>query len=527
MTATMVRDHAADDVLVVSAAQGSKEAFAELYERHHDAALRLAKRLTRCQADADDVVAETFAAVWRAMGNGRGPRDSFRTYLLTSIRRNCGRHASGAQRAVPSDSVDDFDTAAFVSELDAAPNQDVLTEAFQSLPPRWQSVLWESEVEELPPAAIATKLGIGRRAAIALAHRARRGLGHAYLHAFAAHRAQAPCADVAPLIVESVVGELRGARLQRVESHVLECTACGDLDRELRGLKRGLRELAGPPVAMLPAMFGLGRGAVGTALSKLAVPELLAAATITAAVGVALPGEAAPLPHAADRPPASVVVAPSVGTEPVDRPVVLSAGPVVADAVDDVPADAPVGTTSPSIGFLEMGGTIGLPELLGRLGTGEGPAPATSAVEVPDVLPTGPATDLEVSDGSVGVDVTVPLVEGAEGAAIIGGMLDGDGADAHAAVSIPGLIDTAGTVAVDLPSASVSIDADAAVAAAGLDTGASVGATIGATGGSIDVAANVGELVDVTVGVELPDVAGTIASVGELVDQVLDSVRPR
>lgn len=53
--------------------------------------------------------------------------------------------------------------------------------ALQSLPARWQTVLWYSEVMEQPPRRIAPLMGITPNAVSALLRRAKTGLRTAYL----------------------------------------------------------------------------------------------------------------------------------------------------------------------------------------------------------------------------------------------------------------------------------------------------------------------------------------------------------
>jgi DNA-directed RNA polymerase specialized sigma24 family protein len=44
----------------------------------------------RNRAEADDVVAETFAKILDLLHRGGGPDDAFRPYLLTAVSRDAG-----------------------------------------------------------------------------------------------------------------------------------------------------------------------------------------------------------------------------------------------------------------------------------------------------------------------------------------------------------------------------------------------------------------------------------------------------
>ena len=58
----------ADAVLVREVAAGSHDALAELYDRHADAIFAAASRLTSDRGLAEEVVQETFLALWNRAG---------------------------------------------------------------------------------------------------------------------------------------------------------------------------------------------------------------------------------------------------------------------------------------------------------------------------------------------------------------------------------------------------------------------------------------------------------------------------
>src|ERR1700685_224283 len=73
--------------LIAASRSGDAAAYAALYKRHVAAANSLARRLVRGPAEADDVVAESFAKVLDLLRRGGGPEGAFRPYLLTAVRR--------------------------------------------------------------------------------------------------------------------------------------------------------------------------------------------------------------------------------------------------------------------------------------------------------------------------------------------------------------------------------------------------------------------------------------------------------
>ena len=78
---------APSDAELISAVRGGDlDAYGTLFERHVDAARRLARQLAPA-GDAEDLVSEAFVKVMGVLQRGGGPDLAFRAYLLTSVRR--------------------------------------------------------------------------------------------------------------------------------------------------------------------------------------------------------------------------------------------------------------------------------------------------------------------------------------------------------------------------------------------------------------------------------------------------------
>ena len=73
-----------DPELIAGVRAGDGTAFGVLYERQKDAARKVAAQYTNSASDVDDVVAESFSRVLRALQRGDGPKDFF---LVGSTRR--------------------------------------------------------------------------------------------------------------------------------------------------------------------------------------------------------------------------------------------------------------------------------------------------------------------------------------------------------------------------------------------------------------------------------------------------------
>jgi RNA polymerase sigma factor (sigma-70 family) len=175
-----------DDALMAQVRASKVAAFGELFDRYGGIALYVAMREADNPSDAEDVVGEAFAAVFQALTEGGGPKQSFRGYLLSTVRRMAHRRNVQARRAFPVKFPLPEDIGDDQSVLD--PDETAaLIHALRSLPHRWQSVLWFSEVEAMKPAQIAELMGITPNAVSALSFRARQGLRSAYQKVSGAH----------------------------------------------------------------------------------------------------------------------------------------------------------------------------------------------------------------------------------------------------------------------------------------------------------------------------------------------------
>ncbi|MFN3865978.1 MAG: RNA polymerase sigma factor, partial [Demequina sp.] len=170
-----------DPELIAGVRAGDSAAFGALYERHVDAARKVASHYTNSTSDVDDVVAEAFARVLRALQRGDGPDLAFRAYLFTVVRRTGMDVIDKGIRTKPRDDMSPYESALGYSAASDEPaidgfEHDMVGNAFTSLPERWQAVLWYTEVEKKSPREIAPLLGLSANAVAALAYRAREAL---------------------------------------------------------------------------------------------------------------------------------------------------------------------------------------------------------------------------------------------------------------------------------------------------------------------------------------------------------------
>ncbi|MEU6641401.1 sigma-70 family RNA polymerase sigma factor [Saccharomonospora sp. NPDC046836] len=247
---------------------GEDAAFSELFEHHAPAVRRLSRSLASDSSEAEDITAETFFRVLQAVRRGNGPRDNVRAYLLTVARR-VSWEWHGARRDVP---VTDDELTNRVGAGGDAQNRTaeatLITRAFSSLPERWRTVLWQTEVEGVQPASAAQHFGLSANATAALARRARLGLRAAYLQAhLAVNRSSDGCRTVMEKLGGYTAGSVTGAEARKIKAHLGSCSSCRSTHDELREVCSTLRAHAGVVVLLVPAA-GLAVGTmsgVGTA----------------------------------------------------------------------------------------------------------------------------------------------------------------------------------------------------------------------------------------------------------------------
>ena len=234
---------------------GDEAAFGELWERHARAGLAAARQFASI-ADPDDIVSEAYLRILRALQGGGGPSESFRPYLYRTI-RNVALGWVENRSPVPLEFADELEDPAPGPE--AATIQSTITvRAFRTLPERWQTVLWYTEIEGMDPSEAAPLLGMTPNGVAALAYRAREGLRKAWLQAHVNHRRiPEQCRWTTERMGDYVRGALPPAARARFDAHLATCTRCPILLEEVDDLSGRLALL------ILPLSLG---GAAATGL---------------------------------------------------------------------------------------------------------------------------------------------------------------------------------------------------------------------------------------------------------------------
>ncbi|MET9886092.1 sigma-70 family RNA polymerase sigma factor [Streptomyces sp. NPDC006430] len=306
----------------------------EVFARHHSAVLAYARTCCRDLSTAQDLAAEAFTRTYRAVAWGAGPEHAWRPYLLTCVRRLASTWARDGARTQLSDDFEKWaedlsDGQDIEGAVLSAEEGSLVLRAYQSLPERWQAVLWHAVVEDEPAAATAARLGISAGGVGSLVARAREGLREAYLRAHLDQTASEECRHYGAQIAASL--RRPGKRVtQDLRRHLQSCDDCTRAERDLRDANGRLGALlAGGILLWVPSSFLASIGGHGAHLSvgalggvKLAGARIGAAkwaataavAGTTATAVFLLPTDAPnrPDPAAPTRPTASAAPIPSV-----------------------------------------------------------------------------------------------------------------------------------------------------------------------------------------------------------------------
>ncbi|SRR6266571_706654 len=256
-----------DADLITASRAGDVAAYDTLYRRHVAAAHGLARQLVRGRAEADDVVAETFAKILDLLRRGGGPDGAFRPYLLTAVRRGAYDRHRAEHRQVVTDEMEAFDRGVpFADPAVADLERTMVARAFASLPERWQAVLWHTEIEDARPAEVASLLGLTANGVAALAYRAREGLRQAYLQMHLSGAVRDECRPVTAKLGAYVRGGVAKRDAARVAGHLDQCADCRCVIAELGDVNVALKGIVAPIILGPAAAAYLASAAVkGTA----------------------------------------------------------------------------------------------------------------------------------------------------------------------------------------------------------------------------------------------------------------------
>jgi RNA polymerase sigma factor (sigma-70 family) len=288
-----------DEELIANARSGDQGAFAELWRRHYRSGARVARQFTS-SIDADDLVSEAYTRIYQRVLAGGGPSGAFRPYLYTTI-RNLASTWGAKSRDVQVDDIADYEDPSTIDDPVAVALDRTLTaRAFRSLPERWQSVLWYTEVEGMDPHEVAPILGMSANGVAALSYRAREGLRKAWLQAHVSEPGVSEaCKWTIARLGDNARHSLTVREQEKLSDHLKTCAKCAIVSEEVDEVGSHLA------MVLLPIMLGAGVGGI-----LLASLTHAGAATATAAAASALPA----VPASITALSAPAVFAPAVTT---------------------------------------------------------------------------------------------------------------------------------------------------------------------------------------------------------------------
>ncbi len=285
--------------LLRQVAGGDSAAFAEIYEAYEGRLYGFCHRLTGSDADASDLVQETFLRVMSRVPEMDTSTLNLSAYLYTTARNLFYKQIDRSkriqledrmeERAGPSQLIDEQpEAAALLSQQQA----DVRS-AHDRLSPRQRMVLSLREVEERSYADIGTVLGMNENAVAQLLSRARIRLREELrIEQVDASRLPEECRQRLPTLSAYMDGQLRGAKRDELERHVEDCEHCrrvlaafGDASHRYRAFL----PLALPLAALWPATAHAAEsaGIISSAADALAAHSGAAGAAHPAGAGAA------------------------------------------------------------------------------------------------------------------------------------------------------------------------------------------------------------------------------------------------
>src|SRR6185312_9302485 len=250
---------------------------------------------------------------------GRGPDSAFRAYLLTAVRNGMYERARRDRRLELSEDMGRHDRGEpWVDPAEAELNSALAARAFASLPERWRTVLWYSEVEQESTAEVGSRLGLRPNAVAALAYRAREGLRQAFLQAHVSDCNEEACRETVARLGSWTRDRLSTGDAARVGAHLATCRRCRQVAAELEEVNGGLRGLLTPLLlggaATGPLAAVLRNSAGGTSVAAAAGAGPAAAVLTAVVVGGTAVAAGVAVPHTVHRTPAAAGIT-SAGAE--------------------------------------------------------------------------------------------------------------------------------------------------------------------------------------------------------------------
>lgn len=229
--------------LVDMARAGNHEAFVRFASHHKNAMHALAVSLTRSEKEAEILVEETLDRIKTDFTAHKGPYIVFRFYVLAMLRKVAWEGGYSAGSVEPS-----IRGPYCVSNDQSILLQDPVCLAFESIPLRWQAVLWHHEVERISNAEIVKLLGINDLGISVLTNRARFGFIESYLQICAQHAPMTDCQSALEFLEVGGKKALASQEKIRLEVHLMGCSYCRNISVQISDVRELLSKSIAPLV---------------------------------------------------------------------------------------------------------------------------------------------------------------------------------------------------------------------------------------------------------------------------------------
>lgn len=147
--------------------------FREAYQRHKGVLYRFARRMTGSSADAEDIVQDSFFALWRNASRFDSNRGSLRSFLI-GVSRNLVRQRLRGDR--PYDELEEDSWLCGPIDLAGLERAEMVAHAVAALPPNQRETLILAEYEEMSLEEISCATHAQLAAVKSRLHRARENL---------------------------------------------------------------------------------------------------------------------------------------------------------------------------------------------------------------------------------------------------------------------------------------------------------------------------------------------------------------
>jgi len=244
------------------AAQGDREAFAELYSRHSGRVYDFLLRMVGDPDEASDLMQETFLRAMRALSpEEKGA--AFSTWVLTIARNLALKRLERRRRTVTLVPREGDEEAPIFDQVDpdrltdpqaAAEAQELaglVWEAASGLDAKQYSLLDLHVRQGLESAEIAEVLGVSKGNAYTMVSRLRDTFESAVASLFMLRVGRRDCPELNRLLQEQSVTALSPAVRRLIEGHVAECEACQERRRKLVSPANILGSFAAVPLPLL------------------------------------------------------------------------------------------------------------------------------------------------------------------------------------------------------------------------------------------------------------------------------------